>query len=150
MDVYTMGKFMIFLRTFTLTFLVFISSAVQCVEVTSSVNSVNLFIKAFNSQNSHDMAKLVADDIEWLSISGDKVMVESKGKDNLVASMNAYFTSCPTCRSKLSSVASTGNRISAVETASWQGKNGIQSQKAISVYEFSNGLINRVYYFSAE
>ncbi|MCU7376410.1 nuclear transport factor 2 family protein [Paucibacter sp. O1-1] len=104
---------------------------------------------AFNQHDSNAMAKFVADDIEWLSIADEQLIAEARGKQNLIDSMNAYFTSCPTCRSVLSDVFSTTNRVSAVEVASWQGQDGLKSQRAISVYEFSEGLINRVYYFPA-
>lgn len=96
------------------------------------------------------MASLVTDDIEWVSVVNNEIIVEAKGKNNLIESMDIYFKSCATCRSKLSDLVSTTSRLSAVEVASWQGKSGLKSQRAISVYEFSNGLISRVYYFPAE
>ena len=65
------------------------------------------------------MANLVTDDIEWVS---NEIIVEAKGKSNLVESMDTYFKSCATCRSKLSDLVSTTNRVCAVEIASWQGK----------------------------
>jgi hypothetical protein len=114
------------------------------------VVTVERFIAAFNAHDSTAMGKFVADDIQWLSIAGEQVIVEAKGKIALVESMNAYFESCSTCRSELLNVASTPGRVSAIELASWKGKDGIRSQRAISVYEFSQGLINRVYYFGAE
>jgi len=115
-----------------------------------NVNTVEKFVAAFNAQDSHAMASLVADDIEWLSIVSNEVIVEARGKSNLIESMDTYFKSCSTCRSELSEMVSTTSRVSAVEVASWQEKSGIRSQRAISVYEFSDGLIIRVYYFPAE
>jgi hypothetical protein len=85
-----------------------------------------------------------------LSIDGDQIAMESRGKSALIASMDAYFSSCPSCQSTLLGTISTPGRISAVESASWLGKSGGKSQRAISVYEFSDGLIKRVYYFPAE
>lgn len=96
------------------------------------------------------MSDLVADDVEWLSIGGDQVSVETRGKDALVKGMDAYFKSCPTCRSELFGVTATSSRVIAIELASWQVRSGPKSQSALSVYEFSNGLIRRVYYFPAE
>ena len=139
------------LKVFALALLLMSTSVVQSRESTpSNVNTVERFIAAFNAHDSSAMANLVADDIEWLSIAGEQVTVETKGKGDLVKGMNAYFKSCPTCRSELSGVASTPGRVSAIEIASWQGKNGPKSQRSISVYEFSDGMINRVYYFPAE
>lgn len=115
-----------------------------------NVNTVEKFVAAFNAQDSQAMASFVADDIEWLSILGNEIVVEAKGKSHLIESMDGYFKSCSTCRSELSEMVSTASRVSAIEVARWQGKNGAQSQRAISVYEFSDGLITRVYYFPAE
>lgn len=115
-----------------------------------NVNTVEKFVAAFNAQDSHAMASLVADDIEWLSIVSNEVIVEARGKSNLIESMDTYFKSCSTCRSELYEMVSTTSRVSALEVASWQEKNRIRSQRAISVYEFSDGLIIRVYYFPAE
>ncbi|MDT0603689.1 nuclear transport factor 2 family protein [Thalassotalea castellviae] len=119
-------------------------------QMPDNVKTVEQFVAFFNAQDSGAMASLVVDDIEWLSIVGNEVIVEAKGKNNLMESMNDYFKSCSTCKSELSDIVSTKSRVSAVEIASWQGKNGQKSQRAISVYEFSAGLIARVYYFPAE
>ncbi|WDE13730.1 nuclear transport factor 2 family protein [Thalassomonas haliotis] len=116
----------------------------------TNINTVERFVAAFNAHDSNAMANFVADDIEWLSIAGKQVGLEAKGKDNLIASMDSYFKSCPTCRSELAEVLATTSRVSAIEIASWQGTSGRKSQRAISVYEFSNGVITRVYYFPAE
>ena len=118
--------------------------------VASNVPTVEQFIAAFNAHDSAAMGALVADDVAWLSIAGEEVMVEVKGKNELVTSMNAYFESCPTCQSELSGIISTADRVSAIEIASWQGKSGSKSQRSISVYEFAEGVIQRVYYFPSE
>ncbi len=96
------------------------------------------------------MANLVTNNIEWISISNEKVMIETKGKKALIENMDAYFKACPTCQSKLSDIISSSHRVSAVEIAHWQSKNGPKTQQSMSVYEFSNGLISRVYYFPSE
>lgn len=64
--------------------------------------------------------------------------------------MDAYFKSCPTCRSELSGVIATQDRVSAAEIVSWQANSGPKSQRRLSVYEFSDGVIRGVYYFAAE
>jgi len=139
------------LKNFALALLLIFSPVIQSSEpVSPHVNTVERFIAAFNAQDSSAMGDLVADDIEWLSIAGERVTVEARGKGDLIESMDGYFKSCPTCRSALSGVVSTASRVSVVEISSWQGKSGPRSQSAISVYEFSSGMIIRVYYFSEE
>lgn len=143
---------MISFRVLVLSALLTLTLDLQARESLIPTNSekVRLFVAAFNAQDSQAMASFVVDDIEWLSITGASIAVEAKGKDNLIDSMDSYFKSCSTCRSELSDMFSTGQRVSAVEIASWQGSSGPRSQSAISVYEFLNGKIARVYYFAAQ
>lgn len=114
------------------------------------VQAVRSFIAAFNAHDSSAMSQFVTDDVQWLSISGESISIETKGKDALVAAMNDYFKSCPTCRSTVTELIASRDRVSAVEVATWQGKDGLKKQSGISVYEFSAGLIKRVYYFPVE
>jgi hypothetical protein len=113
------------------------------------VAQVNEFVAAFNAQDSHAMAELVADDVQWLSVDGDEILVETDSKAALISAMDSYFKTCPSCRSELIDMIETGNQVSAIEKASWKGQDGKVSQRALSVYEFSGNLIQRVYYFSA-
>lgn len=138
-------------RIIAIAFLLFFAPLVCSEEpAPSHSRTVDRFIAAFNAHDSNAMAALVTDDVEWLSISADKIAVETKGKSKLVASMDAYFKSCPTCRSTISETITTPARVSAIEVASWKGKDGEKSQKGLSVYEFSGDLIRRVYYFPVE
>ena len=114
------------------------------------VQTVRGFIAAFNAHDVDTMAKFVAEDVQWVSVSAASVSIETEGKAALVAAMNDYFQSCPTCTSELAEVIASRDRVSAIEVASWQDKNGPRTQRGISVYEFSGALIKRVYYFPAE
>ena len=117
---------------------------------TGHLQAVKDFIAAFNAHDSNAMSKLVTDDVQWLSVDAATLSVETNGKSALVAAMNDYFKSCPTCQSSLADMIATHDRVSAIEVASWHGKNGPQEQRGLSVYEFADGLIKRVYYFPAE
>ncbi len=108
------------------------------------------FLEAFNAQDVDAMALLVTDNVQWLSIDGNSVAVETGTKQALVESMGKYFKSCPSCRSSLSGVIATADRLSAIEVAQWDSPKGKKMQRSISIYEFSGGLIRRVYYFPAE
>jgi ketosteroid isomerase-like protein len=112
--------------------------------------TVRQFIAAFNAHDSAAMARFVTEDVQWLSVSGGSIAIETNGKAALVAAMTGYFRSCPTCRSQLAEIIASRDRISAVEIASWRGKDGQKTQRSISVYELSGGLIKRVYYFPVE
>ena len=142
---------MALLRVFALAVFLTFSPLVYSGESDSPhLRTVEQFVAAFNAQDSGAMAALVTDDIEWVSIAGSEVAIETSGKKQLVSSMDVYFKSCPTCRSSLSGFIASAERVSAMEVASWQGKTGPKSQSSFSVYEFSGGLIRRVYYFPAE
>lgn len=108
------------------------------------------FIDAFNAKDIDAMARLVTDDVQWLSIDGKAIAVETGTKQELVTSMGSYFKSCPSCRSSLSGVIATSHRLGAIEVARWESANGKQERRGVSVYEFSGSLISRVFYFPAE
>jgi hypothetical protein len=108
------------------------------------------YIAAFNARDIDAMLEMVTDDVQWLSISGDKITVEAKSKEVLRTTMVEYFKSCASCRSRLGHTFSSNNRVSALEVAIFQTSKGVQEQRSVSLYEFSNGLIKRVYYFPAE
>jgi hypothetical protein len=117
---------------------------------TEHTEIVREFVAAFNARDSVAMSKLVAEDVQWLSISGDSVSIETDGKSVLISAMDGYFQSCPTCRSHIKEMIASGERVSAIEEAVWEGRDGPRRQRSLSVYEFSGKLIKRVYYFPAE
>jgi hypothetical protein len=118
---------------------------------TTPEQQVRSFVDAFNARNVQAMLAVAADDIQWLSVDGARVSTETEGKEPLRASMSKYFQQCPTCRSELLWLRTAGSRVTAHERASWTNRAGAPlSQSGLSVYEFKNGRIARVYYFPAE
>ncbi|NOT35289.1 MAG: nuclear transport factor 2 family protein [Candidatus Eisenbacteria bacterium] len=116
----------------------------------SNEQRVRDYVSACNEREIDTMLDMVTDDIQWLSIAGDTITVETQGKTELRESLAAYFKSTPSARSELEWVRPTASRVAALERAAWQGKTGPKSQAGLSVYEFSGGLISRVYYYPAE
>lgn len=116
----------------------------------SNDQKVRDFISAFNSREIDTMMAMVSDDIQWLSVAGDKIAVETQGKSALRDSLTSYFTSMPSAKSALEWVQASESRVAALEKASWTSKSGAKSQSSLAVYEFSDGLIVRVYYYPAE
>ncbi|MEJ0089486.1 MAG: nuclear transport factor 2 family protein [Limisphaerales bacterium] len=116
----------------------------------SNEQRVRDYVAACNKREVDTMLSMVADDIQWLTVTGDKITVETQGKPQLRASMEAYFKSTPSAKSELEWVQATASRVAALEHASWQGKSGPKSQASLSVYEFRGGLISRVYYYPVE
>lgn len=119
--------------------------------VAANETRVRVFVKAFNDRNIDGMLESADDDIQWLSVSGERIAVETQSKAALKTSMESYFKSCPSCRSELLWVQSTGNRLAAHEKAMFTKRAGVAtSQSGLSVYEFKDGRILRVYYFPVE
>lgn len=108
------------------------------------------FLAAFNMHDPAKMATMVTEDIKWLSISDGVASIEVAGKSDFVAAMTEYFAACPTCRSTISKIMPSEERLSAVEVASWNSPSGSKSQQSMAIYEFSGSQINAVYYFPAE
>ena len=112
---------------------------------------VRAFVDAFNQRHIDGMLALAADGIQWLSVDGPKVSMETEGKDALRASMTKYFQQCPSCKSDLVWLKTAGSRVTALERANWTNRAGVAvSQTSLSVYELKDGRIVRVYYFPAE
>ena len=96
-------------------------------------NIVQKYVEAFNAHNVEAMLNMVTDDVQWLTIDGDKIVTETGNKEELRQAMEGYFESCSTCNSNLEHVFSTGERVSVLEVASFETAQGIQKQQSISV-----------------
>lgn len=107
---------------------------------------VRAFIAAFNSRNIDAMMSLAIDNVKWYTVAGDQVTTETANKAELGSFLTGYFKDCPTCRSSISGVSASGNRVTLTEAASWMKDGKRQTNSSAAVYEFENGLIARVYY----
>ena len=109
------------------------------------------YVAAYNSQSLPDMAAVLHEDFQWLSVEGDRIVEMTGGKEGLLEELEAYFTSNGPPQSLLENVTVNGNFISARETAIWVDSNGQEkSQSAISIYEIEEGTLRRVWYFPAQ
>lgn len=111
---------------------------------------VRRYVAAFNAHDVEAMLSMVTDNVQWLSVNGDMITIETNNKEELHESMVSYFHSDTVCKTHLTHVFSTGTRVSALEVASAGTADGIQEQQSLSVYEFNGLLIERVYYFPVE
>lgn len=114
-------------------------------------DTVRDFIKASNSRNAGEMMALADDGLEWIALKGAKLTTEGKGKTAITATMEKYWKACPSCKSELLWVKESKERLVALEIASWIDNEGVErSQQSLSVYEFKDDKILRVFYFPAE
>ena len=116
----------------------------------SKVEVVSEFLAAFNAQDAERMGALVTDNVKWLSVVDGQTSVEVEGRSNLTEAMAGYFSACPSCRSSISKMMPSQDRVSVIEVASWDSDGVRKSQQAMAVYEFSGSKIAAVYYFPAE
>lgn len=108
---------------------------------------VEKFIEAFNRHDVDAMAALTDPGVQWLSVNGDKISVETSGQDALRGSMKSYFASIPTAKSKIERSMVAGHFVTVWERATWQAKSGEKSQSSLAVYELKEGKILRVWYY---
>ena len=108
---------------------------------------VRSFVDAFDRHDLPAVVELAHPDIEWLSVSGSAIHIETQGIDALKASISAYFESCGTCRAAVDVSSVNGQYVAAVETATWSASGIMQSQASTSIYEIVEGQVRRVWYF---
>jgi len=111
---------------------------------------VERYMAAYNDHDLEAMLALTHPEIQWLSINGDELRVETEGRDALGQALRGYFESVPSSRSTIEAMMPAGSRVSVRERAEWDTPSGPRSQSALSVYEIADGLIRRVWYFAAE
>lgn len=76
---------------------------------------VREFIAAFNAHQVDKMLALVDEHVQWLSVNGSQITMETEGRQALGASMEKYFRGCPSCQSSLAWLQVAGSRVTAQE-----------------------------------
>lgn len=109
------------------------------------------YTKAYNDGDLEAMSQYMHDEIQWITIEGDKSSITTQGKTDLLEEMAGYFKSPIRSSSTLHGWSENGAYISVIETASWTTKSGSpRSQSANAVYLLEDNLIRRVWYFPAQ
>jgi ketosteroid isomerase-like protein len=112
--------------------------------------TVRAFVRASNERDLEGLLGLAHGDVEWLSVAGTEIAVETRGRLDLAAALEAYYASCPTCSSSLEWIMPAGSRIATLERAGWEADGERRSQVSLAVYELEDGLIRRVYHHPPE
>ena len=119
-------------------------------EMSQQAKIISAYSAAWNAKKLDEMAALMHPEIEWLSVVGSAVKVETKGKEQLVDSLKAWFASPSLPTGSLRDWSINGNFVAVTETASWlDDAKQTQSQSSLTVYELEDNLIRRVYYYSS-
>ncbi|MDX2220720.1 MAG: nuclear transport factor 2 family protein [Burkholderiales bacterium] len=108
------------------------------------------FVSTFSRADVDGLLERVTDDIEMLSLSDAGASVDVAGKAALRQFLERYFQRIRDVRSELEWTRVSGNRVVAEERVSWTSASGPRSRRSLSVYEFRDGKVRRVWYFPAE
>lgn len=113
--------------------------------------TVRAFVDAFNAKDINAMLAVTDQNIQWMYVLNDAILIETEGHEQLQTSMQNYFEEYPTSRSELITLSSNGQYVQAIEKASWQDDDDKpRSQCSLSVYKFINDSITHVWYYPAE
>lgn len=100
--------------------------------------------------NRHDVAELsahIAHDVRLLTISGDSVLVDVRGRKAFEEQMREYFGSVDEVTSEIESALPVGSFVAIRERVTWK-KNGRQATaSSLGIYEVRGDSILRVWYF---
>lgn len=111
--------------------------------------TVKRFVDAFNQKNVEAMLNLSAENMTWMSLSGQALSIETSSQEELKTGMLGYFESIPSARSKIRELNQSGSFVYALEEAFWSVDGAEKSQCSMAVYEFVDSKIQHVWYFPA-
>jgi hypothetical protein len=117
------------------------------VSVSASEDVVRQLYTAFNAHEATALVAHVSDDVRWMSVAGDAVVVETSGREALRASMSRYFRSTPTVRSRIAALMPAGEFVTVHERVTWMQGPTEKTQSAVAVYRIRNAQIVSVWYF---
>lgn len=122
--------------------------------------AIQQYIDAFNNHDAEAVGKTLAEDVSWLSLSGDAISQDGTGREAVVAWLRGYFKSFPDVKSRIIARPAVledagyapGRFFTLRESPSWTGKDGkVRRQASWAVFELRNdGLIRRVWYHASE
>lgn len=108
------------------------------------------FISAFSRGSVEVMLEQVSEDVELVSLVEAVASVDVSGKTALRNFLVRYFGRVSDARSELEWTQVSGSRVVALERVTWTSTTGRLSRRSLSVYEYKDGKIRRVWYFPAE
>ncbi|MEM9570453.1 MAG: nuclear transport factor 2 family protein [Pseudomonadota bacterium] len=111
---------------------------------------VERYLIEFNQHDVDGMRDFWADDIEWVDVSGDSIVVISDSANELAEMMIGYFSDHPDVQSSTEIVLQSGKSLAFVETATWTQSGEVQSQEALAFYQLNDGKISRFWYLASE
>ncbi|NND60232.1 MAG: nuclear transport factor 2 family protein [Gammaproteobacteria bacterium] len=113
----------------------------------TSSDVVDEFMTAFNAHDIDAMLVHADEDIRWMSITGDQLVTETSGQQQLREMLAEYFENIPSTQSAIMASERGGPFIMTVERATWTGSDGEKkSSCSNAVYEIRDRVILNVWY----
>jgi hypothetical protein len=119
----------------------------------TSADASRVLATFYGAFNAHDSAAFVAaasEDVVWMSINGDKLIVDTAGREALRDAMDDYFRATPAVHSEFVITSVVGPYVTVRETVRWRTPAGVRTQTALGVYELQGGKVKKVWYFPAQ
>ena len=127
------------------------TAPVAAQQATPEQQVVERFLDAYNRHDVEAMLALAHPEIQWLSVAGEKVAVETSGASALGEALVGYFASLPSARSTIEGILPSGRFVSVWERAHWLAKSGgARSQSSLAVYEVEGGKVRRIWYYPVQ
>ena len=101
----------------------------------------------FNTHSADALVANVAENVQWMQITGDKIAMEASGREPLRASMARYFKSTPTVQSTIESLMAAGDFVTVHERVRWRSGAAEKTQSAVAVYRIKESKVAAVWYY---
>lgn len=110
--------------------------------------ALRAYYDALNRHDAAATAAFCAENLQWLSVDGDKVGTDASSRAQLLEWLTGNFKSRPTVRAEVVTLDQAGPFLTVRERASWDDNAGQRvSQQAMAFYEIRDARIQRVWYF---
>jgi hypothetical protein len=115
----------------------------------ANIDRIASFMAAYNEHDIDGMLLNMTDDVKWLGVANNQLVVETADKKQLQQAMQAHFEAQPNARSRIKDSVELGNTVAVVEEAFTERNQTSTSQCAMSIYQLADGLIASITYYAA-
>ena len=115
----------------------------------ANIDRIASFMTAYNEHDIDGMLLNMTDDVKWLGVTNNQLVVETADKKQLQQAMQAHFEAQPNARSRIKDSIELGNTVAVVEEAFTERNQTSTSQCAMSIYQLADGLIASITYYAA-
>ena len=104
------------------------------------------FQQAFERRDVADVLEHLTDDVEWLTVRGETVAVQARGREEVRHLLEQYFASAPWTQSLVEESFDVGSFVAVRARVSWRDPdNEEHTQIALMVYEVDGERVRRVW-----